>query len=49
MSSRERPVAYSIAWDAPWLFGCVILLENLFNWDMDDAAILVGIRGIRKS
>ena len=31
MSSSFRPVAYSIAWLAPWLFGCVIRCEYLFS------------------
>lgn len=31
MSSGVRPVAYSMAWLAPWLFGCVILPLNLFR------------------
>ena len=31
ISASVRPVAYSIACDAPWLFGCVIFLDHLFK------------------
>lgn len=30
-SSGLRPVAYSIAWEAPWDLGWVIRLEYLFS------------------
>lgn len=31
MSDSLRPVAYSMAWLAPWLLGCVMRAEYLFR------------------
>src|SRR5437868_2447787 len=36
ISASDMPVPYNMAWDAPWLFGCVIRELNLLSMERMD-------------